>query len=89
MEKNTLRELLEQVDHEIRKTETLDQQGRELLTHLAADINELLERSNPEEAHNSSVLGQLALTIEHFETSHPQLTHYLSQLSAVLSNAGI
>lgn len=89
MERNTLRELLEQVDHEIKTTETLDQQGRELLSHLATDITELLERSNPEKAHHPSFLGQLTQAIEHFETSHPQLTNYLSQLSAVLSNAGI
>lgn len=89
MERNTLRELLEQVDHEIKKTETLDQQGRELLTHLAADINELLERSNPEKEQHLFFTERLTQAIEHFETSHPQLTHYLSQLSAVLSNAGI
>lgn len=89
MQNQSLREMLEQIDHEIHKTETLDEQGREMLTHLAADIQELLERSGASQESDSPLTKRLTQAIEHFEMSHPALTHQLSQLSAVLSNAGI
>jgi hypothetical protein len=89
MQNQSLREMLEQIDHEIHQTETLDEQGREMLTHLAADIQELLERSGASQESDSPLAKRLAQAIEHFEISHPALTHQLSQLSAVLSNAGI
>jgi hypothetical protein len=89
MQNQSLREILEQMDHEIQKTETLDEQGREMLTHLAADIQELLERSEETQESDSPLTERLAQAIEHFEISHPTLTKQLSQLSAVLSNAGI
>ncbi len=89
MQNQSLREMLEQIDHEIHKTETLDDRGREMLTHLAADIQELLERSGASQESDSPLAKRLAQAIEHFEVSHPTLTKQLSQLSAVLSNAGI
>jgi hypothetical protein len=89
MENQTLRDLLEQVDREIRKTETLDEQGTELLSRLSADIDELLERSDAAVEEEIPIAAQLKQAIDHFEISHPELTNHLSQLSRVLSNAGI
>lgn len=89
MENQTLRELLEQVDSEIRKTETLDEQGIELLSRLSADIEELLKRSDEATEEETPITAQLKQAIDHFEISHPELTYHLSQLSKVLSNAGI
>jgi hypothetical protein len=90
MENQTLRDLLGQVEREIRKTETLDEQGIELLSRLSADIEELLERNDATtEEREMPIVAQLKQAIDHFEISHPELTHHLSQLSKVLSNAGI
>jgi hypothetical protein len=89
MENQTLRELLEQVEREIRKTETLDKQGVELLSRLSADIEELLARNDATGEDEMPITAQLKQAIDHFEISHPELSNYLSQLSRVLSNAGI
>jgi hypothetical protein len=89
MQDQTLRELLEKVDVEIRKTETLDQQGIELLSRLSNDIEDLLKRNSTPGESQENLSSRLAQVIEHFESSHPTLTNHLSQLSMVLSNAGI
>ena len=89
MQNQSLRNLLEQVDAEIKNTETLDQQGIELLSRLSADINELLEKSNTARETEANFADRLAQAIDHFESSHPTLTSQLAQLSMILSNAGI
>jgi hypothetical protein len=89
MENDKFRKLLEQVHNEIAQAESVDENGQELLAHLAADIQELLERSEPSTESNLSIQERLQKAIDEFEVSHPTLTNTLSQLSAVLSNAGI
>ncbi|MDX9991240.1 MAG: DUF4404 family protein [Anaerolineales bacterium] len=89
MQNQSLREALAQLDHEIKKIETLDEQGQALLADLAADIQDLLERSETGSQADAPVATRLEKTIEHFELSHPELTATLSDLSAILSNAGI
>ena len=89
MQNELLREALEQLDNEIKKVETLDEQGQALLADLAADIQELLDRSGAAPKPDAPVTERLEKTIEHFQTSHPELTATLSHLSVVLSNAGI
>jgi hypothetical protein len=89
MKNKELLKLLEQVHNEIGQVEDIDEDSRELLTHLAADIQELLERSEPSAESDLSIQERLQKAIDEFEVSHPTLTNTLSQLSAVLSNAGI
>jgi hypothetical protein len=89
MQNENLHKLLEQVHNEIEQIGTLDENGREMLTHLAADIQLLLEHSEPSDESSMAVLKRLTQAIDHFEVSHPMLTSTLSQLSAVLSHAGI
>ncbi len=90
MDDQELRKLLEQVHTEIENTHSLDDQGRELLRHLDADIRSLLARSGdaPLQA-GGSTLSRLEQALDHFETSHPALTGMLSKLLETLSSAGI
>ena len=81
-----LRELLEQLHSELKQTESVDEKGREMLSHLSADIQKLLE---PSETADQSVLTQLQDAIDHFEVEHPAITSALSQILNTLSNAGI
>lgn len=87
MEDKALQELLERLQGEIEKTQSLDEKGRELLRRLDADIHELLERSGGRS--DESVLRRLRDGIDHFEVTHPTLTAMLSQILNSLSNAGI
>lgn len=81
-----LRELLQQLHDELRRAESMDETGREMLSHINADIQKFLDpaQENPE-----SLLDRLQSAIDHFEVEHPAITTALSQMLNALSNAGI
>lgn len=81
-----LRELLQQLHDELKQIETVDDDGREMLSHLNADIQQFLDptRENPE-----SFLERLQGAIDHFQVEHPDITTALSQMLNTLNNAGI
>jgi hypothetical protein len=87
MEEQDLTNLLRQLRAELSKTKVVDQQGRELLRDLDADIRNLLESSEDES--DDSLLERLQDSIDYFEATHPRLTQALSQLLDSLNNAGI
>ena len=89
MTDNKLSTLLEQLHTELDSTEAVDEKGRELLRDLNADIQELLKRSDGEEADDDSLLERWQEYIDHFEVTHPTLTAALSHLMTALNNAGI
>ncbi len=82
-----LNQLLEKLHKEIEAAQDVDEKGKELLRALSADVRDLLERAEGKQP--ASMLERVRRAIEHFETSHPDLTAALSNLSAILSNAGI
>jgi hypothetical protein len=83
-----LSELLEQLHEELGKTDAVDEKGQELLRHLNADIQKLLEHTEGAQT-DESVLQRLQDAIDHFEVEHPAITAALSQMLNTLSNAGI
>jgi predicted component of type VI protein secretion system len=90
MDDQELHNLLEQLHSEIERSDTVDEEERELLQHLAADIRRLLDRSegevNPSE---TSMIKRVEESIDQYEITHPDLTMLLSKLLTILSNAGI
>jgi hypothetical protein len=84
-----LRELLEKLHKELERVNVTDEAGRERLRHLDADIRALLRRSGEDLERDESMLERFQDSIDHFETSHPQLTMMISQMMTILSNAGI
>jgi hypothetical protein len=88
MTDHKLDQLLEKVHQEIQNTKQVDEKGRELLVSLEKDIRGLLHRSEGG-SRDASMLDRLQDAIDHFEVSHPILTTLLSELSSILSNAGI
>jgi len=90
MDDQELRSLLEQLHKEIESSATVDEKEQELLQHLAADIRDLLARSEGEESPpEPSVVKRLEEAVDQYEITHPDLTMLLSKLLAILSNAGI
>jgi hypothetical protein len=81
-----LRELLQELHDELERTQSVDDNGREMLSRLNADIQQFLDpaRENP-----ATLLGRLQDAIDHFEVDHPAVTAALSQMLNTLSNAGI
>jgi hypothetical protein len=89
MTDQNLRELLENLHNELERVEVTDEAGRERLRHLDADIRALLRRSGEAVDRDEPMLERFQDSIDHFETSHPQLTMMISQMMTILSNAGI
>jgi hypothetical protein len=91
MDDEELRKMLEELHQRIERTDSVDEKGRELLSHLSVDIRNLLERTGHEERlrGNEWEIGRLEESVRHFEVSHPGLTAALSQLLNILNNAGI
>ena len=89
MTDQNLRELLEKVHKKLEQIDTADEAEQERLRRLEADIRSLLERSDEDDLADEPMLERLQDSIDHFETSHPQLTMMLSQMMTILSNAGI
>ena len=89
MEKH-LRDNLEQLHREIEQTETVDDKELELLRNLGTDIRELLERCEAEQVQTHPLTMQrLEDAIDSLAVNHPTLTDMLSNISRILSNAGI
>lgn len=87
MDDKHLDTLLEQVHAELQRLEHVDEEGRKLLQELDDDIHSLLERTGETEA--LSIRERIQQALERFEVKYPTLTTLLSEISAVLSNAGI
>lgn len=88
MSDQKLDKLLKQLHKEIEGIESVDEKGQELLRELSTDIRDLLERTE-EKQPAASIMQRIERSIEYFEVTHPDLTAALSNLSAILSNAGI
>lgn len=87
MKKQKIRELLEQIHSEIEQAESVDENEREILRDLDADIHKFLERSDAQA--DESMLERIQGTIDHLEIKYPTLTLALSEMMNILSNAGI
>jgi hypothetical protein len=81
-----LRELLEQLHAELERTDSLDEKGKELLSHINADIQKFID---PAEEDDETLFGRIQDAIDHFEVEHPAITAALSQMLNTLNNAGI
>lgn len=82
--------MLEELHHEIEETETVDEKERELLRELSIDIRELLERCEAEEMDDRPMtVRRLEEAIDSLAVNYPTLTAMLSNMSRILSNAGI
>ena len=90
MNEQELCQLLETLHKEIEGTQSVDEKERELLHHLGADIRELLERCDAENVQSRPLtIHRLDDAIEYMAVNHPTLTAMLSQMSTILSNAGV
>ncbi|GAB4580873.1 MAG: hypothetical protein Fur0022_36170 [Anaerolineales bacterium] len=90
MDNNKIRELLNQLQNEIQNTQTVDEQGQQLLKDLDEDIHALLARSEEQAGHSQATfVKRLQGALYHFEVDHPTLTVVISRVLDSLSGAGI
>ena len=90
MNDQELCQLLEQLHNEIEATKSVDAKERELLRELETDIRTLLERCEAEQVQTHPLtIRRLEDAIEYMAVNHPTLTAMLSNMSTILSNAGV
>jgi len=90
MDDRELCKLLKQLQSEIEHTDSVDEKERELLSELGADIRELLERCDAEQVETHPLtLQRFEDAIDAMAVNHPTLTSMISNISTILSNAGI
>lgn len=90
MENRELCQLLEKLHEEIEGTESANEKERRLLRELKEDISELLERCEEEPLiTDPQKIRRLEDAVEYMAVNHPTLTAMLSNMSTILSNAGI
>jgi hypothetical protein len=78
--------LLKQVHAELQKIDKVDADSLKLLQDLEQDVQSLLKKA---EVETPSILERMQDAVEQFEVEHPTLTTLLSEVSTILSNAGI
>ncbi len=90
MEDPELRDTLEKLHQELEQTENLDEESRQHLQHLMADIRLTLDRDEaPTPEHYESLGEQLTEGIQRYEVSHPSLTVAMQHALDILSGIGI
>jgi hypothetical protein len=90
MNDQDLCQLLEKLQTEIEAAQSVDSRERELLQELEADIRALLKRCEAEQIQSHPLtIRRLEDAIEYLAVNHPTLTAMLSNMSTILSNAGV
>ena len=90
MDPQQLHETLRQLHAELERAEAVDDESRELLRSLVADIQAVLDRPARAPGHETESLGErLREAMQRFEVSHPALSAAVEQVLNTLSGAGI
>ena len=89
MGQQTLRAQLERLDAELRRTESLDDDEREVLRRLERDIREALGREGEHPQAYEGLGERLREAVARLEASHPAATMMMRQVIDQLSFMGI
>jgi hypothetical protein len=89
MDKQQIREQLEQLHAELQEVGSVDSQERELLQSLASDIRDILERAEDQAQTYGGLGTQLKGAVAQLEASHPRTTLLMRQVIDQLSYMGI
>ena len=88
MSEPELRETLERLHQELKRTHDVDDRSRELLRDVMADIQSILEET-PGAAHGESLARRLQEAVGEFEETHPSLTEAVGRVVDALAKMGI
>lgn len=86
MPKKTLALNLERLHEELSTLDSLDDETRESLAEIAADIERILGQQDPRHA---SLPDRIEVLTVRFEASHPKLAGVLSEVADALAKVGI
>jgi len=90
MKNQSLREQLVNLDSELRKVKSLDEESKEILKKTISNIQEMLNRSEEQTSdEQTGFLDDLKKSAAHFEATHPELSESMHIVIHTLSNMGI
>lgn len=89
MNKKKLYETMKELDTEITKINELDESGKKMLRGLMKDIDEVLQKFDKKTNEKDTLIDNISDISRQFETSHPNITSFLSRMIDLLSNMGI
>ena len=90
MDKRPLHNTLEQLQGELQRIESVDEDERKILQKLMSDVKKLLEAPDSDQRLSHASLGEgLREAVERFEASHPRVTMLMGQVIDALANIGI
>ena len=89
MDKQQLRNTLEQLHVELQQIESVDEGERQRLQSLMSDIKKLIEADDSDKDHVDRLGEGLKEGIELFEASHPRATMLMGQVIDALAKMGI
>jgi molecular chaperone GrpE (heat shock protein) len=87
MDKNELRDSLDNFHKELENSASLEAGDRKRLESMEADMRQMLESQGAKR--DDSLVEQLDQAVHQFEISHPELTIALGHLLDILSQEGI
>ena len=87
MNQNRLRTLLVELDRELKSTGSLDDQSRDLLEQVLADVRKLDVPAGA--AQHKSAENRLRELVLQFESDHPRLSGAVAQVADALGKLGI
>lgn len=90
MPRNQLQSSLSELHESLTNVEQLDDETRQMMETLAADLQRLLRKEGELSADDvAPVSNRLQELLLRFETEHPQITGILGRLASSLANLGI
>ena len=89
MSREELRETLASLHDTLGETSDVDDETRQLLLSVTADIERVLSDDHSDEVPDDSLTQKLEDTMREFEAQHPMIGGLLQRLSDGLSNMGI
>lgn len=87
MDKNELRDSLDNFHKELENSSSLEAGDRKRLERMEADMRQMLEAQ--ESKRDDPMIEQLDHAVHQFEVSHPELTIAIGHLLDILSQEGI
>ncbi len=88
MEKQRLRELLEQLHQELEQTNTVDESTEDVLADLREDICRLVQDETCIEDEQEGLTERLNNAVGHFEEDHPKLSMVMQHVLDSLARMG-
>ena len=89
MNKRIPRATLKHLHEELIKSRSEEHHLQERLDNLARDVRQILDNPKDEQLHHKTLKQNLQDSVQHFETSHPELTSVINNVLTSLANMGI